>query len=812
MWALSIGGGAGCGREHRGTTISATHVLVAARACRGVWGPRSGPRRPWRGRRGAGRWQARPAASARAPTSGDEGLPRAGREPARTVRGRCCWGPQMIVALEGAAEADVAGQVTWELVGESFARPVIGAPVGAEVVIKNVSKTARTLVAAEDAKLIPAGPINPTGPKSFRVDRRRKVYTIGDKDAPHLKGNVVVVDAPFVATVDEAGQVRVRRRAGGQLQVADLLPGRLARRRRLDVAGRQQGQDRGQPQGPGAVRAGGRSEGAGVPLQDLVLPHRPRRRRRADDRARDAAARAAHARSTRSSSASWSRAASSTSCSPTTRATASTSRARSRARPEIVSALEAASGADRIDEARMKQVRDVGESVMKTIQGSRKPDFAMLIDRARPRGRARAARRERVRRRRAPGRPLVDDALAGYLRDDLWAHNGTMYFVSAAPVIKRDPPVAYVGAIVLGHQVTNALAQKLVSSLDVEVGFYPRQGRGRGQQDARGRPQADARRRAEARRRRPRARLPGEQAARRCRPARTTTPRSSRACPARRRASNALLRGVRSSGRRRSASWARSRSSTRATSSFGNFPWLLVGGGFLLIARRRHRAHVPRGRSSAAPARPRTRCGSRRARPSGSSEDGHGGKFGSIARSVNIHIDKLGRDAKTAKKDLDQLLGPAPEGSLGTIDLLATALPAVRPGGPAPRGHAAAVGVPVQRSRPGVERAPDRRRRARRRHPPVQAGATARRRRSGTPTAVAADAARSRGRASRRPLLDALDDDILGGAAVDEPRPCDPYFKQVFDQFVAVKKSCGEPTSGLTYRSSPRSWSRTATT
>ena len=65
-------------------------------------------------------------------------------------------------------------------------------------------------------------------------------------------------------------------------------------------------------------------------------------------------------------------------------------------------------------------------------------------------------------------------------------------------------------------------------------------------------------------------------------------------------------------------------------------------------------------------------------------EDTHGGKFGSIARSVNIHIDKLGRDAKSARTNLDQLLGPAPEGSLGTIDLLAGALPAARPGGVAP--------------------------------------------------------------------------------------------------------------------------------
>ena len=138
---------------------------------------------------------------------------------------------------------------------------------------------------------------------------------------------------------------------------------------------------------------------------------------------------------------------------------------------EIVTALEAASGANSLDEARMKQVRDVGEAVMKTIQGSRKPDFAMLIDR---RGRvvARVHLDENDFGDIAAGRPIIDDALAGYLRDDLWTQNGTMYFVSAAPVIKRDPPVSYVGAIVLGHQVTNALASKLAFPLNVDVGFH----------------------------------------------------------------------------------------------------------------------------------------------------------------------------------------------------------------------------------------------------------------------------------------------------------------------------------------------------
>src|ERR1700733_6842927 len=134
--------------------------------------------------------------------------------------------------------------------------------------------------------------------------------------------------------------------------------------------------------------------------------------------------------------------------------------------PEIVAALEAASTTDRLDEARMKQVRNVGETIMNGIQG-RKPDFAMLIDR---RGRvvARVKLDENEFGDVVAGRPIVDDALAGYLRDDLWAQNGTMYFVSAAPVVKQG---SYVGAVVLGHQVTNQLAETLVKSLEVAMGF-----------------------------------------------------------------------------------------------------------------------------------------------------------------------------------------------------------------------------------------------------------------------------------------------------------------------------------------------------
>ncbi|MBS1124872.1 MAG: hypothetical protein H6Q90_7100 [Deltaproteobacteria bacterium] len=125
---------------------------------------------------------------------------------------------EMIVVLEGAKPSS-PGQVNWELVGESFGRRVLGAPVGAEIIIKNVSRTARTLVAAEDQKLIPSGPVNPTGSKSFRPAEAGKVYTVGDKDAPHLRGVLVIVDSPYVTNVDDSGKFEIDNVAEGSYKL-----------------------------------------------------------------------------------------------------------------------------------------------------------------------------------------------------------------------------------------------------------------------------------------------------------------------------------------------------------------------------------------------------------------------------------------------------------------------------------------------------------------------------------------------------------------------------------------------------------------
>lgn len=454
---------------------------------------------------------------------------------------------------------------------------------------------------------------------------------------------------------------------------------------------------------------------------------------------------------------------------------------------EIVGALDTASSVDKLDDARMKQVRGVAENVMKTIEG-RKPDFAVLVDR---RGRvvARVRLDENDYGDLLAGRPLVDDALAGYLRDDIWVQNGTMYFVTASPVIKRDPPVEYVGAVVLGHAVTNDLAQKLVGPLGVDVGFFLGNDTVAGSKTIAldTKPMEGVI-----------AKLSGGELSRDCQ---ANAPIALTASKEPYTALVARLPGEAATHGGYYAVFIKKPDEIGASATLkvvkqndlapGNFPWIFVGGVFLIalaggIGLMFWEADRPLRRLAAEAVRLAKGEVERLA------EDQHPGKFGSIARSVNIHIDKLGRDAKSAKKDLDQLLGPAPEGSLGTIDLLATALPPSRPGGPATAAAAPPpsefrFGDPPAKPRaPTPPPAPPRVNTP----PPFKAMATPPPTSTPPPPITVPPPM-----ASPAPPL-ALEDDILGGPGVPE---ADPHFQQVYDEFIATKKSCGESTSGLTY-------------
>ena len=129
-------------------------------------------------------------------------------------------GPHLAVVLEGEAKPQSPGQVHWELGGDAFAKPLIVVPVGAEVLITNTSGTPHTLVALEDPKLLESSPITPSSSRSFRATEA-KVYTITDKDAPHLRGKVLVVATPYFALVEVNGA----KPDHGAFQIPDVAEG-----------------------------------------------------------------------------------------------------------------------------------------------------------------------------------------------------------------------------------------------------------------------------------------------------------------------------------------------------------------------------------------------------------------------------------------------------------------------------------------------------------------------------------------------------------------------------------------------------------
>jgi len=461
--------------------------------------------------------------------------------------------------------------------------------------------------------------------------------------------------------------------------------------------------------------------------------------------------------------------------------------------PEIVSALDAATGAKELDANRMKQVQLSAQKLVENIKG-RKPDFAILIDH---RGRvvAQVKLDENEFGDTVAGRPLVDDALAGYLRDDLWTQKGTMYLVSGAPVIRTNPPIDYVGAVVLGHKVTNELAADLahrLSAVDTQVAFYL------GGDDVAAskplsldhKPMTDA--------------LAG-----------LTGGDLSKDCAANNQLSvtagadtyTTMIARMPGEATQHGAYYAVFAKTVQARGFGGTLDavrksdlstkvLIVVGIAFLLVL---GLGIAFMWIESDRPLRGLANDAVKLAKNESErlAEDAHGGKYGSIARSVNIHIDKLGRDAKSARTNLDQLLGPAPEGSLGTIDLLNSALP------PSRQGPATATASPLPSDfkfhDPAPARAP-----VQMRAPtpaPVQARhSTPPQARPPVPNATpprGSQPAPPRAHNETQPL--SLDDDILGRVAAPPEQGPDPYFQQVYDQFVSVKKSCGENTSGLTF-------------
>lgn len=99
-----------------------------------------------------------------------------------------------------------------------------------------------------------------------------------------------------------------------------------------------------------------------------------------------------------------------------------------------------------------------------------KVDLVWATD-ARGRVIARAGLDEQVYKDGIEGFPLVADALRGYRGDDTWSLGGKLYRVAASPVIARDH---YAGSLVVGQEVAGELAQSMKRVLDVDVAFLMR--------------------------------------------------------------------------------------------------------------------------------------------------------------------------------------------------------------------------------------------------------------------------------------------------------------------------------------------------
>ncbi len=347
--------------------------------------------------------------------------------------------------------------------------------------------------------------------------------------------------------------------------------------------------------------------------------------------------------------------------------------------------LEAASGQESISGPSHDTARNTLQYIMSQVSGAQKPEFAIALDDV---GRvvARVGIDEKSWGDDISGYFLVRDALRGYLRDDLWYLNGKLYRVAAAPVIARasyggrddarTQTDRYVGAIVLGDEVDLPLAK----ALEERIGRCPQ----------------------------------GDDGARRCEPhvaffvkdetvaASDTTVIAKDIYEGFLAAKAAVVPGedfkppvpflVKSGGtdylvavrqlpgevgsqdgyyavfaeRSKAVGFVGTlKGANRQDIGFGQFPWiplvlvflLVTAGGLALMwweadkpLRRLMIDSVALGKGDV----PKL------------DEEKHRGRFGSVARSVNIALEKLTREARASRKDLGAVLGPAPdEGILG---------------------------------------------------------------------------------------------------------------------------------------------------
>jgi hypothetical protein len=258
---------------------------------------------------------------------------------------------------------------------------------------------------------------------------------------------------------------------------------------------------------------------------------------------------------------------------------------------------------------------------------------------------------------------VVRDALLGYLRDDLWLVGGKLFRVAAAPVIAQPEQgvESYVGVIVVGHELDEALARTLAQRAstrcgegtdpatkvcDTQVAFFAR-----GDVIANSGPTTLATDiKQEFARRTGQISSDGFLGPFTVTGEGTSYRVVAQRLPGEAGAQDAFFAVYAEMPRGAGLVGSLSRL-VKEDVSFGSFPWVLLGGGFLAVViiglllmwieserplRRLvdHALALGKGEGKSLP------------------EDQHRGKLGSIARSVNLALDRLSKEKEKTRRDL----------------------------------------------------------------------------------------------------------------------------------------------------------------
>jgi hypothetical protein len=120
--------------------------------------------------------------------------------------------PFLVVVLEGATPSDAAatGQAPWDLLGASFAKPLLPVAAGTEVVIKNCHACREaSLFVDGQPDLIQKGALNPIGTKSVKTSKPGALV-VKDDELTSLVGRIAVFDTPYFAQPDANGKFEIK--------------------------------------------------------------------------------------------------------------------------------------------------------------------------------------------------------------------------------------------------------------------------------------------------------------------------------------------------------------------------------------------------------------------------------------------------------------------------------------------------------------------------------------------------------------------------------------------------------------------------